>query len=256
MNTTQQSLNEVLRAYIEAWNNQNVAAICAFYTEGASYHDVAAGKEYRGKEIAEYLKQLMDFGVMKAEAVSGFAWHNNMVAYQERTTGHSHAGEYFELSTAEFMEFEGDKIAQVRTYYDFGKPYADWPERAHPDKKYQNSGLTSLELLAYKNQLQKIMDEQKLYRKNTLSLKDLAAVLKITPNHLSQVINSQFNMGFFEFIHSYRIDEAISILQDKCNRLSVLDIAESLGFNSSSTFYTAFKKRVGMTPKQYRKQYQ
>jgi AraC-like DNA-binding protein len=74
-------------------------------------------------------------------------------------------------------------------------------------------------------------------------------------NYLSQVINQQTGKNFFDFINSYRITEATTILsEDVENRQNILNLAMSVGFNSKSAFYNAFKKHTGMTPTQYRAQ--
>ena len=52
----------------------------------------------------------------------------------------------------------------------------------------------------------------------------------------------------------YRIDDAKGLLSGFNGQgNAVLNIAFSVGFNSKSAFYSAFKKRVGMTPAQYRR---
>ena len=62
------------------------------------------------------------------------------------------------------------------------------------------------------------------------------------------------NQNFFDFINGYRIKEAKRLLVDpKGELLTILAIAEEVGFNSKSSFNTAFKKITGMTPTEYKK---
>jgi AraC-like DNA-binding protein len=61
-------------------------------------------------------------------------------------------------------------------------------------------------------------------------------------------------MSFFDYLNRYRIEYAKELLskldgQDK----AILNIAFTVGFNSNSAFYAAFKKCVGQTPAQYRR---
>ena len=64
--------------------------------------------------------------------------------------------------------------------------------------------------------------------------------------------NPFFN--FFDFINQFRIDEARSILKNpEKKQFTVLEILYEVGFNSKSSFNTAFKKHTGLTPTQYRK---
>ena len=75
------------------------------------------------------------------------------------------------------------------------------------------------------------------------------------PAHaLSQLINEELGQNFFDYINSFRIQEFERRLVDPRNaHVSILGIAMDVGFNSKSSFNTAFRKFKGMTPSEYRK---
>ena len=99
------------------------------------------------------------------------------------------------------------------------------------------------------------MTQDKPHRDSQLSLPQLAEKLGVSVNYLSQIINEQLDQNFFEFVNAYRIDEAKEILIDKRReKENILTIALESGFNSKSSFYTAFKKQTGLTPGAFRKQ--
>ena len=57
-----------------------------------------------------------------------------------------------------------------------------------------------------------------------------------------------------DFVNEFRIKEAKSILKDPSKKeFTVLEILYEVGFNSKSSFNTAFKKHTGLTPTQFRK---
>jgi AraC-like DNA-binding protein len=98
------------------------------------------------------------------------------------------------------------------------------------------------------------METEKPYLVPALNLERLAAQMKIQPRILSHVINRHFECNFFEFINNYRVDEAKKMLSDKqYEDKNMLDIMLDVGFNSKATFNSLFKKKVGMTPSEYRK---
>ncbi|MFT7558921.1 MAG: AraC-like DNA-binding protein [Flavobacteriales bacterium] len=98
------------------------------------------------------------------------------------------------------------------------------------------------------------MEDEKPYLNYLLRLESLASQLDLAPRQLSQIINRHFKKSFFEFVNTYRIEESKRMLDSDKNRdLSILDIMSNAGFNSKATFNTLFKKKVGMTPSQYRK---
>ncbi|MCP4362681.1 MAG: AraC family transcriptional regulator, partial [Chloroflexi bacterium] len=86
-------------------------------------------------------------------------------------------------------------------------------------------------------------------------LPQLAALLDISPNHLSQVINEQLTRNFHDFVNAYRVKEAQQRLLDEPDR-TVLDIALDAGFNSKSAFYKVFKQHCNMTPLQFQRENQ
>ena len=106
------------------------------------------------------------------------------------------------------------------------------------------------------NKILGVMKTQKPYLNHLLTLENLANQLELPPRYLSQIINRHFKQNFFEFINSYRIDESKQLLQMSENsRVTMLKIMELAGFNSKATFNTFFKKTVGLTPTQFRKEY-
>ena len=96
--------------------------------------------------------------------------------------------------------------------------------------------------------------EHKDYLEASLSLRTLSDSLQIQPHHLSVVIKRYHNNSFNDFINSYRIAHATTLLaSNKHNNLSIEGVGISSGFNSRATFYRAFKRIKGMTPKEYQK---
>lgn len=105
---------------------------------------------------------------------------------------------------------------------------------------------------ALRDKLESYIQEHKPYLKNNLSLDQLAERSDISARNISAIINSCYHKNFFEYINDFRLDDAKYMLlqyQDK----SITEIFYECGFNSKSTFNTYFKKRMGMTPSQYRK---
>ncbi len=89
-----------------------------------------------------------------------------------------------------------------------------------------------------------------------LSLKKLARQMAMPARDLSELINDGLDQSFFEFVNGYRIDRAADILGDRTHAdRSVLDVLYDVGFNSKSSFNTAFKRRTGQTPSDYRRKH-
>lgn len=96
------------------------------------------------------------------------------------------------------------------------------------------------------------------YTQNGLSINQLASELKVPAHQLRKVINSQMGFeNFTQFVNSYRIPAVRDALSDpNRTRESILTIALEVGFNSIAPFNRAFKQQTGMTPREYRDQFQ
>lgn len=128
----------------------------------------------------------------------------------------------------------------------------DSPEEKH--LKYENSNLKEENKEMYLKKLLDHFEQESPYLSPDLTLANVAEHTKISSNYLSQVINEKLNCTFLDFVNSYRVETAKKLLSEDANKnFTILSIAYDAGFNSKSTFYSAFKKHVGTTPSGYRK---
>jgi AraC-like DNA-binding protein len=125
------------------------------------------------------------------------------------------------------------------------------PTDARP--KYRNSRLTDEDALAVLASLEQLMTGQKLYLNPNLTLAQLAKRAGCTQALLSQVLNDKLSKSFNTCVNEYRIADAKQLLTDE-PQLNLDIVAERCGFNSSSTFFSAFKKIAGQTPASFRAQ--
>lgn len=121
-------------------------------------------------------------------------------------------------------------------------------------KKYDNLNISSEEAGRYREKLIRIMNDQKPYLETDFSLARCAALTGIPPYVLSYVLSTSVKQNFLQFTNSYRVAEAQKLLIDPGkNHLSIAGIAQDCGFNTLSSFNTAFKKITGVTPSDYRR---
>jgi AraC-like DNA-binding protein len=107
----------------------------------------------------------------------------------------------------------------------------------------------------FRIRLEKVIEVEKVFTENELSLAELSKKINIQPYQLSELISRVYGESFFDFINRNRIKEIKSRLDDPASdSYSLLGIAMDCGFNSKSSFNTAFKKFTGITPSEYRKQ--
>ncbi|MFK7809313.1 MAG: helix-turn-helix domain-containing protein, partial [Saprospiraceae bacterium] len=119
-------------------------------------------------------------------------------------------------------------------------------------RKYKKSLFDKEELEQYRTQLEVLITDKKPYLDPNLTLRDLAQMLEIPPNHLSQLLNKGFNKNFSEYINSHRLENFKTIAADPTQQhLTILALAYDSGFNSKTVFNTFFKKVMGITPKAY-----
>jgi len=121
--------------------------------------------------------------------------------------------------------------------------------------KYASSILPDLEKRAVLETLQRYMQSRQPYFEPELTLDKLANMVGVKPKTLSLVINELLQQNFFEFVNSYRIEEAKRLLTNPADKkITVMEVMYQVGFNSKSSFNTLFKKATGLTPGDFKKQ--
>lgn len=118
-------------------------------------------------------------------------------------------------------------------------------------QKYKTSTISTDQIQATVQKLLDIMQKEKPFLRPNFSLPDLAQQLNVSIHLLSQVINDGLGKSFFEMTAEYRIEEAKLLLKAQSN-IKIEEIAEQVGYNSKSSFNTAFKKITGKTPSEFR----
>ena len=120
-------------------------------------------------------------------------------------------------------------------------------------RKYEKSALTPELRDTVLERLDNTMATDKPYLEPSLTLRDLAGRVKVSPHHLSQVLNEALGCTFHDYLAQRRIDEAKRLLSDPANdKLRIEDLAERVGYFSKSSFNTTFKRLTGMTPSGFR----
>ncbi len=126
-------------------------------------------------------------------------------------------------------------------------------EPAPSSAKYAKSGLTPERLQACSQQLEQFMRQEKAFLEGDLTLTELAQRLGMPQHQLSQVLNQQLGMSFFEYINRLRVQEAERCLEDAgFAQQTLLEIGMAAGFNSKAAFNAAFKRYSGITPSEFR----
>ena len=108
------------------------------------------------------------------------------------------------------------------------------------------------EVLIDKN-IETLIREKRYYLDKTLTLQKLATSLGTNRQYLSNYINQEKAMTFYDYINNVRVKEAKRLLDNTENnrRLSLEEISQKAGFNSYSTFLRTFSKNYGQTPSKY-----
>lgn len=121
--------------------------------------------------------------------------------------------------------------------------------------KYQNSSLTKERAIFLLKKMDYLLEVEKVFKDEHLTLSSLAEKMAIPAYQLSQLINEYQKKTFPDLINHCRIEEAKrKLLETDSKDKKILAIAYDVGFKSQAAFYKAFKRYVSMTPKAFQNQ--
>lgn len=252
---------DFVESYFDAWNHRDPEEVAAHLARNGRYCDIPQHAEWTHDELIGNLDQFFATFQHRYELSGRVLTSRNSIAFQYRMIPRDDGNNTHEETYhgAEFITLRDDMALMITDYYDVADAqHAQLPPVPVAQSgqcKYAKSGLDGQRLFEYKNRLDEVMRSQKPFLQPGLTLPRLAEAVDCSVNHLSQVINSGFNMSFFDYLNKYRIDCATELMTGFDGRSqAILNIAYTVGFNSISAFYSAFKKHVGQTPAQYRRE--
>ena len=248
-----------VQSYFDAWNHSDPEAVAHHLAADGIYHNVPEAEQSTRDELIVDLEDFFADGRHRYELIGEILEGRNTLAFQYRMVPLARGEPEVCIHGAEFMTLQGDSALSIADYYEI--PASARPPGLHArtrgTPKYAKSGLGEEKLADYKQRLEHIMHSRQLYLQPDLTLPELAQEVGCSVNHLSQVINAGFGTSFFDYLNRYRVDHAKGLLTDLGQpHESVVNVAFSVGFNSNSAFYSAFRKFVGQAPAQYRRKRQ
>ncbi len=123
--------------------------------------------------------------------------------------------------------------------------------------KYKTSSLSKEELRLLFLQLKQLFDEEKVYLDPQLKIQNLSDRLQISTHKISQTINTEAGMSFFDYVNSFRVAHLKNLLSKPENRrYTILALGIESGFNSKATLNRIFKQKVRISPRAFQKKTQ
>ncbi|OED38498.1 hypothetical protein AB832_04550 [Flavobacteriaceae bacterium (ex Bugula neritina AB1)] len=116
-----------------------------------------------------------------------------------------------------------------------------------PQKRLNEAEINSLA-----KELKYLIEEEKVFLKTDLTLRDLSEKLHVSTHNISWYLNQISKSNFYDYINRYRVKEFLKkVDNDEHLSQTILALSMDVGFNSKSTFNKAFKLEMNDTPSNY-----
>lgn len=126
----------------------------------------------------------------------------------------------------------------------------------HADRMLEDAGpsLKDSDMEELKDRLCNVLEREKLYLNPDIRVGDLAERLYTNKSYLAQTIKIKLNKNFCQLVHYYRVREAMRLYAQN-PELTITQLCRRVGFNSMTTFNTAFGRNTGFTPAEWCKEF-
>lgn len=126
----------------------------------------------------------------------------------------------------------------------------------HADRILEDPGpsLKDSDMEELKERLCNVLEREKLYLNPGIRVGDLAERLYTNKSYLAQTIKLKMGKNFCQLVHYYRVREAMRLYAQNPD-LTITQLCRRVGFNSMTTFNTAFGRNTGFTPAEWCKKF-
>ncbi len=87
--------------------------------------------------------------------------------------------------------------------------------------------------------------------KEEISLDEISKIANLTPTSFCRMFKAKTKKPFVEYLNEIRVSNACKYLIE--TDLGISEIAYECGYKTASNFNKLFKKLIGTTPKEYRR---
>lgn len=121
--------------------------------------------------------------------------------------------------------------------------------------KHHLSNVSESEITQLKQSLLSLLEKERPYLNEELTLTTLANLVPTTDKKLSALLNHYLDTTFYDFVNGYRVEEVKTKIKDpKFSHYTLLAIGLESGFKSKASFNRIFKKVTGLSPSKYKAQ--
>lgn len=199
--------------------------------------------------------RLSDFGKTKFSYIKRFMiliWLLNLITLILYVTLPMHLVEYYMLPLVllainffiVFYAFHYNALFTPQSYEQFIE------DNAVVDTDTEDTGEDTDEMMALVIKIEACLTDHELYLKPDITIDEFSRIIHENPAQVSIAINKEMGLNFFDLINRKRVEKSIVLLKEKHDSYTIEAIALESGFNSRASFYRAFKKHTGLTPKE------
>lgn len=249
--------DELIRAYLDAWNRLDVAAILELMHPGAAYYDAFWAESCVGRDLNQYFRDSIDEEPFWYEKVGETITTEHGVAYRYSATQRSSPKPVETIYGAEILCLRDGKILTITDIYCNPDPSAlrelvTLSAKHHGLTSHAQSGLSALKILRIRSNFSASLDIDRVYLDPNMTMSTLAEKVNCTLEQLTAVIEKQFGGKLDQILDSHRVEHAKVLLKEDTVDPEILKrVATSSGFASVAELKRKFLERVGVAPLEF-----
>lgn len=130
--------------------------------------------------------------------------------------------------------------------------HGNMQQRKEDGENSQPKEKSSLQETKKNKKIKQVLKEIEVRYGEELTVQEMAALCGYSPSHFMRFFRQHMGTSFVEYLNDYRLIMAShQLIHGEAN---ISEIAQNTGFDQTSYFNRLFKRKYGMTPKQYRKE--